>query len=139
MNRSGGSISRRELMVGSAAAGGLALLGAPEISFAQTASDVGTTAASGFDDLAGLIRGDLILPGHDAYDESRKVWNGMIDKHPAAIARCTGAADVMDVVKLCTRQRYPGIGPRWRTQCCRQGPQKRRHHHRSWRNEWDLD
>jgi FAD/FMN-containing dehydrogenase len=99
MNKSGGSISRRELMVGSAAAGGLALLGAPEISFAQTASDVDATAASGFDDLAGLIRGDLILPGHDAYDEARNVWNGMIDKRPAAIARCTGAADVMDVVK----------------------------------------
>ncbi|HUD96321.1 MAG TPA: FAD-binding oxidoreductase, partial [Woeseiaceae bacterium] len=32
-------------------------------------------------------------------DAMRRVWNGMIDRRPAAIARCTGAADVMAVVK----------------------------------------
>jgi len=107
MKKTSGSISRRDLLVGSAAVGGFALLGSPKISFAQTAGGLSAAAASGFDDLAGILRGELILPGHDAYDESRKVWNGMIDKHPAAIARCTGAADVMDVVKYARDNNIP--------------------------------
>jgi FAD/FMN-containing dehydrogenase len=41
------------------------------------------------------LHGKLILPNDPEYDEARKVWNGMIDKHPALIARC---ADVDDVV-----------------------------------------
>jgi hypothetical protein len=32
------------------------------------------------------VRGDLIVPGDPGYDEARAVYNGMIDKHPAAIA-----------------------------------------------------
>lgn len=107
MKKASGSISRRDLLVGSAAVGGLALLGSPKISFAQTAGGSSAAVASELDDLAGLLRGDLILPGHDAYDESRKVWNGMIDKHPAAIARCTGAADVMDVVNYARDHNIP--------------------------------
>jgi len=39
--------------------------------------------------------GELICPNDRRYDTSRKVWNGMIDKYPAAIVRC---ADVVDVV-----------------------------------------
>ena len=34
------------------------------------------------------LRGPLLLPGDDGYDESRAVWNGMIDRYPALIARC---------------------------------------------------
>ena len=37
----------------------------------------------------------LITPQDAAYDETRKVYNGMIDRHPALIARC---ADVTDVI-----------------------------------------
>ncbi len=99
MNGSIRSITRRDLLVGSAAAGGLAMFGSPAISFAQAPGSTSSAGASRLDDLAGLIRGDLITPGQDRYDEARKVWNAMIDKHPAAIARCTGAADVMEVVK----------------------------------------
>ena len=36
----------------------------------------------------------------DAYEEARKVWNGLIDKHPALIARCAGAADVIAAVNF---------------------------------------
>ena len=39
--------------------------------------------------------GELITPQDAAYDETRKVYNGMIDRHPALIARC---ADVTDVI-----------------------------------------
>jgi hypothetical protein len=51
----------------------------------------GTTA---FDELARLLRGELLVPTSPAYDRARRVWNGAIDRHPACIARCTGAADV---------------------------------------------
>ncbi len=44
------------------------------------------------------LRGPLIMPGNANYEAARQVWNGMIDKHPAMIARCTGSADVMQAV-----------------------------------------
>jgi FAD/FMN-containing dehydrogenase len=47
--------------------------------------------------IAGLkrrLRGALIEPADGEYDAARKVWNGVIDKRPALIARCAGAADV---------------------------------------------
>lgn len=43
-------------------------------------------------------RGPLLLPGDDGYDAARAVWNGMIDRRPAVIARCRGPADVMAAV-----------------------------------------
>ena len=44
------------------------------------------------------LRGELIAPGHDDYEEARKVWNGMFDSRPAAIAQVQGAEDVVAVV-----------------------------------------
>jgi len=44
------------------------------------------------------LRGALLRPGDDRYEETRRVWNGMIDKRPALIARCTGMADVITAV-----------------------------------------
>jgi FAD/FMN-containing dehydrogenase len=50
------------------------------------------------------LRGDLVGPllclGDDGYDETRKVWNGMIDRRPALIARCAGVADVIAAVNF---------------------------------------
>lgn len=40
------------------------------------------------------IAGDVVRPGDPAYEQARRVWNGMIDRRPAVIARCTTAADV---------------------------------------------
>lgn len=99
MKRSTHSVTRRELLLGSAAAGGIAALGAPAMSLAQAAAAAPEMAAKPYDDLRKLLHGELITPADSAYDESRKVWNAMIDKRPAAIARCTGAADVRDVIK----------------------------------------
>jgi FAD/FMN-containing dehydrogenase len=48
--------------------------------------------------LQARLHGELLLPGGDRYEETRKVWNGMIDKRPALIARCAGAADVLATV-----------------------------------------
>ena len=44
------------------------------------------------------IQGSLLRSGDDDYDAARRVWNGLIDKRPALIARCTGVADVMACV-----------------------------------------
>src|SRR4030067_118139 len=46
------------------------------------------------------IRGDLIQPGDPLYDSARKVYNAMIDKHPALIVRCVDTADVSSAVEF---------------------------------------
>lgn len=48
--------------------------------------------------LKSQLRGDLIQPGDGNYNEVRKLYNAMIDKKPAAIARCVDVADVMACV-----------------------------------------
>ena len=55
-------------------------------------------------DLAAALRGELITPADPGYDEARAVYNGMIDKHPAAIARCRDAADVITAVRFARAQ-----------------------------------
>jgi FAD/FMN-containing dehydrogenase len=50
------------------------------------------------------LRGKRLGPGDDGYDDARKVWNGMIDRRPALIARCTGAADVIAAVTFAREQ-----------------------------------
>jgi FAD/FMN-containing dehydrogenase len=49
---------------------------------------------------ADSLRGPLLQPGEGGYDEARKVWNGMIDRRPALIARCAGVADVIAAVRF---------------------------------------
>jgi len=46
------------------------------------------------------LRGALLRPGDNGYDEARKVWNAMIDKHPALIVRCAGVADIINAVNF---------------------------------------
>ena len=49
--------------------------------------------------LRAQMRGDLLEPGDATYEATRIVWNSMIDRRPAAIARCRNAADVVAAVK----------------------------------------
>src|SRR5262245_42065467 len=46
------------------------------------------------------LRGQLLRPGDAAYDDARKLWNGMFDRRPALIARCAGTADVIAAVNF---------------------------------------
>ena len=46
------------------------------------------------------LRGRVILPGDQDYNEARKVYNGMIDKHPKLIVYCANAADVRLAVEF---------------------------------------
>lgn len=50
--------------------------------------------------LKSAFRGELIQPSDSGYDAARKVYNGMIDKHPHLIARCVDVADVIAAVNF---------------------------------------
>src|SRR5450755_4329926 len=58
------------------------------------------TTTAPYAELAAAMRGDLIMPGNPGYDQARAVYNAMIDKHPAVIARCRDAADVITCVRF---------------------------------------
>ena len=49
-------------------------------------------------ELQASLRGDAIDPSDSGYDAARAVYNGMIDKRPALIARCVDVADVITAV-----------------------------------------
>ena len=59
-----------------------------------------TLSRSSVQDLGDSLRGNLILPGHPAYDPARRVWNAQMDKHPALIVQPRGAADVRSAVQF---------------------------------------
>jgi len=54
--------------------------------------------------LAGSFQGDLVVPRDPTYDEVRRIWNGAIDKRPAVVARCRGAADIASAVLVAREQ-----------------------------------
>ncbi|MGJ7917957.1 FAD-binding protein [Massilia sp. LXY-6] len=53
------------------------------------------------------LRGPVLQPGEPGYDEARAVWNAMIDRRPALIARCSGTADVMAAVRFARANGLP--------------------------------
>jgi len=64
----------------------------------------GTGSASSLseatDELAKTFAGQLVAPKDPGYEEVRRVHNGLVDKRPALIARCQGAADIVDALEL---------------------------------------
>mgnify|MGYP000956427453 CR=1 FL=1 len=54
--------------------------------------------------LSAAMSGELVLPDHAGYDAAREVWNGMIDRRPAAIARCQSVEDVQAAVNFAREQ-----------------------------------
>lgn len=69
-------------------------------------TDTGRTGTMSGVDRAALeklreeLRGDVITPRDSGYDEARRVYNAMIDRHPAAVARCVDAGDVRTVLSF---------------------------------------
>lgn len=54
--------------------------------------------------LQSRARGRVVLPNSPDYDEVRQIWNASIQRHPAAILRCAGAADVQAGVRFAAEQ-----------------------------------
>jgi FAD/FMN-containing dehydrogenase len=52
------------------------------------------------DSLRARVKGPLLVPGDSGYEESRSVWNAMIDRRPALVVRCLGTADVIACVQF---------------------------------------
>jgi len=57
-------------------------------------------AVDGVAEFRTRVRGEILEPADAGYDDARKIWNGMIDKRPAVIARCAGVADVIEAVNF---------------------------------------
>ena len=60
----------------------------------------GTGADGRMAGLRAALHGELILPGDEAYDSARRVWNGDIDKYPAVVVRCADADDVRRAIEF---------------------------------------
>ena len=58
-----------------------------------------------FDALLSSVRGPIVRPEDPAYNDIRKIHNGMIDHKPALIVRCMGAADVLQCVRVAREHR----------------------------------
>jgi FAD/FMN-containing dehydrogenase len=66
-----------------------------------------TVAKDKIDDFRATLRGTVLRPGDPAYDQSRQLWNAMIDKRPAMIVRCAGPADVLASVNFARNNGVP--------------------------------
>ena len=58
-------------------------------------------------ELQAAVRGQVIRPGDNDYDEARAIWNATHDKYPALIVRCAGTADVIKTVEFARSQGLP--------------------------------
>src|ERR1043165_3286502 len=54
-----------------------------------------TLHATRIDGLKADFKGEILLPGDGGYDSARQIWNAMVDKRPAVIARCATTSDVV--------------------------------------------
>ncbi len=68
-----------------------------------TPSQATTAQGPPFADLVARMRGPVVLPGSPEYDSARAVYNAMIDRRPAAVARCRDVADVVACVQFADR------------------------------------
>ncbi len=57
-----------------------------------------TIDSAAIETLQSSLRGELLFPGDNGYDNSRTVWNAMIDRRPAVVIRCAGVADIRRAV-----------------------------------------
>ena len=71
-----------------------------DVTFATLSSDYTVVRQLLVERFRGALRGVSLLPGDEGYDSVRRVWNAMVDRRPALIARCGGTADVINSVNF---------------------------------------
>ncbi|MFD7659251.1 FAD-binding oxidoreductase [Actinosynnema sp. NPDC059797] len=75
--------------------------------------------------LRAVVRCPVLVPGSPEYDRGRRVWNGLVDRRPAAVVRCADAADVADAVRVARDHGAPlsvrGGGHDWGGRAIREG------------------
>ena len=74
-----------------------------EVRHAETSEQA--IAEASLQELREVVRGEIITPGHEDYDEASRIWNAAHDgRRPALVVRCTGVADVCAAVGFARRQ-----------------------------------
>jgi hypothetical protein len=68
----------------------------------NAAIELSSEALQGF---KATFKGAVLAPDDAAYEETRKIWNAMIDRQPGLIVRCTGTVDVVQAVKFARQHR----------------------------------
>ncbi len=100
---------RREFLAHSVALATAAGLARSRVARAAQATDLPAISRAGGEiviraaDLADFRahqKGPVLTRTSEGYDAARRIWNGAFDRHPALIARCTGAADVVGAVQF---------------------------------------
>lgn len=80
----------------------VAALAAPtagnDVAAVKLSGDATVIPAAAVKDFAASLHGKLLTASDSDYDQARRIWNKMIDRRPALIARCSGAADVARAV-----------------------------------------
>ncbi|TPI51934.1 FAD-binding oxidoreductase [Mesorhizobium sp. B3-1-7] len=71
----------------------------------MNATTTPSLSPASIENLRSRMRGEVLVPTSKAYDATRVVWNGMINRSPALIARCRNAADVMVSVNFAREHR----------------------------------
>ena len=69
-----------------------------KVRFVRGNGDSVTVDSAVTEQLKASLRGTLLSPGDAGYDQSRTVWNAMIDRRPALVVRCAGVADIQQAV-----------------------------------------
>jgi FAD/FMN-containing dehydrogenase len=75
----------------------------PAVNIMSTTDGYTTLEAETVEALKSSLRGRLLTPDSPEYDEARTIWNAMIDRRPALIARCASADDVVQAVRFAGR------------------------------------
>ena len=66
----------------------------------RSGADVASVEQEALQAFRGGLRGETLAGADPGYDAARQVWNGMIDRRPGLIVRCSGVADVIDAVNF---------------------------------------
>ncbi len=71
-----------------------------DLNIATLSGDYAVISEAAVENFRGSLHGESLRPGDEGYDGVRRIWNAMIDKRPAMIARCSGTADVINSVNF---------------------------------------